>query len=69
MKKNILVKVITRDACGSTLDEIEVDSFWSQEAELFCERIAEVVKIFVEEMTGEADSTKSLEIIERLGAD
>lgn len=45
MKKTINIKVTIED------EVYEVDSCWSQETELFCEKIAKEVKGFVEELT------------------
>jgi len=45
-KKFISVKVTIQNT-----GHYEVDSCWSQETELFCEKIADQVKKFVENMT------------------
>lgn len=50
MKKYILVKVLIEDEDKGIEDKYEVDSQWSQETELFCEKIAYAVKPFVEDM-------------------
>lgn len=49
-KKFISVKVTMQNT-----EEYEVDSCWSQETELFCEKIAGEVKRFVEEMNSESE--------------
>ena len=53
MKKYILIKVVIKNSDG-TRDRYVIDSMWSQETEIFCEKIAEMVKKFVKGLAGEA---------------
>ena len=39
MKKYIIIKVTVKDPETGNVDEFEVDSQWSQETEMFCERV------------------------------
>lgn len=48
--KFISVKVTIQNT-----EEYEVDSCWSQETELFCEKIAGEVKRFVEKMNSQSE--------------
>lgn len=49
-KEFISVKVTIQNT-----EEYKVDSCWSQETELFCEKIAGEVKRFVEKMNSESE--------------
>lgn len=53
MKRYILIKVTIKNSDG-TRDRYVIDSYWSQETEIFCEKVAEMVKKFVKELAGEA---------------
>jgi len=66
MKECISIRVIVKNE--GTEDRYEVESCWSQETEMFCEKIAEIVKIFIEEMNGEAETTRCFDLIEQLDA-
>lgn len=68
MKKYVRILVTIRDEGNDIEDEYEVDSCWSQETEMFCEKMAKIVKIFVSEMNGEAETSKCFDIIEQLDA-
>jgi len=43
MKKHFTIKLQTEDENGVS-EEIEVDSCWSQESEMFCEGMAKLMK-------------------------
>jgi len=49
-KQVINVKVTVQNS-----EVYEVESYWSQETEVFCERVASLVKKFVEQMTCRPD--------------
>ena len=66
MKECISIRVIVKNE--GTEDRYEVESCWSQETEMFCEKIAEIVKIFTEEMNEEAETTRCFDLIEQLNA-
>ena len=47
MKKYIIVKLAVKDPETGNVDEFEVDSQWSQETEMFCEKIYKQIKAIV----------------------
>ena len=62
MKSYVWFKILIRDENG-VKDEFEVDSQWSQETELFCEKIAWTVKTFIDELNS-GELKKSADFIE-----
>lgn len=56
----ILVDVTTVDGH----DMYEIDSYWSQEAQAFCEKVLKEVKELVSELTGRAEKVITIEEVE-----